>query len=322
MDLISFSIFSPSRSQTVHSPSPPLSMMSTASSTAPLRPDPSLTTSASTTAVAATPKQRPDRLLGFLPAKPALSPIASSPEETPTDSSPFPRPRHLQLPSILNPLGRLMSASPLGSKAPSRSATPTPMGNDSGKPIYEAESPDELALVDAAYAYNCRLLKRTPQQVVVSLPGDGIVDYEVLHILPFDSVRKRMSVILRHPVSGERTLFTKGADSAIFSRLDPTSLRLRSTSGNDGDNTTVANGDDDTMVEKTQQQLNSYAKLGLRVLVMGKKVLKESEYNEWLIEHKEAEVSRFKRGCPLKNGTKKELNELINPGRRSVEREA
>ena len=28
------------------------------------------------------------------------------------------------------------------------------------RPIYEAESPDELALVDAAYAYNFKLLKR------------------------------------------------------------------------------------------------------------------------------------------------------------------
>lgn len=33
------------------------------------------------------------------------------------------------------------------------------------KPIFEAESPDELALVDASYTYRFRLLKRTPTQV-------------------------------------------------------------------------------------------------------------------------------------------------------------
>ena len=40
------------------------------------------------------------------------------------------------------------------------------------KPLYEAESPDELALVDAAYAYNVKLIKRTPYQAVVSTPSE------------------------------------------------------------------------------------------------------------------------------------------------------
>lgn len=39
------------------------------------------------------------------------------------------------------------------------------------KPIFEAESPDELALVETAYCYNCRLTKRTPTSAAVSLPG-------------------------------------------------------------------------------------------------------------------------------------------------------
>jgi hypothetical protein len=43
------------------------------------------------------------------------------------------------------------------------------------KPLYEAESPDELALIDAAYAYKCKLLKRSPDRLTVSLPGDGQV---------------------------------------------------------------------------------------------------------------------------------------------------
>ena len=47
------------------------------------------------------------------------------------------------------------------------------------RPIFEAESPDELALVDAAFAYNCKLIKRTPGQLMVSLPGDGEVEFKV-----------------------------------------------------------------------------------------------------------------------------------------------
>ena len=33
------------------------------------------------------------------------------------------------------------------------------------RPFYEAESPDELALVDAAFAYNFKLLKRLVQRL-------------------------------------------------------------------------------------------------------------------------------------------------------------
>ena len=46
------------------------------------------------------------------------------------------------------------------------------------------------------------------------------------------------------------------------------------------------------LIEKTQTQLNSYAKLGLRVLVMAKKVLKPEEYEVWKESHLEAEVSK------------------------------
>ena len=59
----------------------------------------------------------------------------------------------------------------------SRSPTPTPCEL---RPIYEAESPDELALVDTAFAYNCKLLKRSPGHAVVSLPGEGLVEFEVI----------------------------------------------------------------------------------------------------------------------------------------------
>ena len=60
--------------------------------------------------------------------------------------------------------------------------------------------------------------------------------------------------------------YNKGADSAMFPRLEVAS----------GDEVEVAT------VEKTQQQLNNYAKLGLRVLVMGKRVLAEEEYKLWV----------------------------------------
>ena len=184
-------------------------------------------------------------------------------------------------------MGRDGSSSKLNHS--SRSPTPTP---SEIRPIYEAESPgtnfsylftfsavylhfsDELALVDAAFAYNCKLIKRSPQSVVVSLPGEGLIEFEVLHVLPFDSDRKRMSIILRHQLTRERILFCKGADSAIFPRLEPAE----------------AGSEEEALLDKTQQHLNMYAKEGLRVLVMAKRILSDNEYEEWLILHETAEV--------------------------------
>lgn len=88
-----------------------------------------------------------------------------------------------------------------------RSGTPSP---HDVKPIYEAESPDELALVDAAYNYGCRLSKRTPTEATVETPSEGKMNYEILNVLPFDSTRKRMSVIFKHPQTKQIILYCKG----------------------------------------------------------------------------------------------------------------
>ncbi|XP_042867985.1 phospholipid-transporting ATPase VA-like isoform X1 [Penaeus japonicus] len=251
----------------------------------------------------------PNRLLrGLLSFSRPLSPIASSPRSTPPltpEASPrysVPPARHTP-PSVsitLNPISHSNnlesvqespgSIHPSANSSPTRpsllniqaaqmynssimretrSLTPSPMDI---KPIYEAESPDELALVDAAYKYGCRLLRRSLHNILVSLPGYGLREYEVLHVLPFDSNRKRMSIIVRDPETQEKVLYCKGADSAILDNLsravdDKTKLRIF----------------------RTQQHLNIYSKKGLRVLCMAKRVLTEPEYEDWAMKHKEAE---------------------------------
>lgn len=82
--------------------------------------------------------------------------------------------------------------------------------------LYEAESPDEAALVHAARVYRCTLRGRSAESLLVDLPGIGSLSVQLLHILPFDSNRKRMSVVVRHPLTGEVVVYTKGADSVIM----------------------------------------------------------------------------------------------------------
>ncbi|XP_063129411.1 phospholipid-transporting ATPase VD isoform X1 [Rattus norvegicus] len=145
---------------------------------------------------------------------------------------------------------------------------------------YEAESPDEAALVYAARAYHCTLRSRTPEQVVVDFAALGPLTFQLLHILPFDSVRKRMSVVVRHPLSKQVVVYTKGADSVI--------MELLSVASSDGTNL-----EDQQMVirERTQRHLDEYAKRGLRTLCVAKKVMSDTEYAEWLRNHFLAETS-------------------------------
>lgn len=101
----------------------------------------------------------------------------------------------------------------------SPSLRPAAAAGESENLYYEAESPDEAALVYAARAYGFVLLARTPNNVTVKLPSGQVLDFEVLDTLTFDSNRKRMSVLVRHPVTKECVLYTKGADYAIMELL-------------------------------------------------------------------------------------------------------
>ncbi|XP_020014020.2 phospholipid-transporting ATPase VD isoform X2 [Castor canadensis] len=145
---------------------------------------------------------------------------------------------------------------------------------------YEAESPDEAALVYAAKAYQCTLRSRTPEQVLVDFAALGTLTFQLLHILPFDSIRKRMSVVVRHPLSNQVVVYTKGADSVI--------MELLSVASPDGTNL-----EKQQMIirEKTQKLLDDYAKRGLRTLCIAKKVMSDNEYAEWLRNHFLAETS-------------------------------
>uniref|UniRef100_A0A8C9TEB2 Phospholipid-transporting ATPase n=1 Tax=Scleropages formosus TaxID=113540 RepID=A0A8C9TEB2_SCLFO len=150
---------------------------------------------------------------------------------------------------------------------------------EEGELRYEAESPDEAALVYAARAYKCALAGRLPDQVTVELPHLGKLAFELLHTLGFDSTRKRMSVVVRHPLTDQITVYTKGADSVIMDLIGPPAA-------------------DDTkgkrqrkILYKTQNYLNQYAADGLRTLCIAKKVLSKEDYEIWLKSHLAAETA-------------------------------
>ncbi|XP_030057241.1 phospholipid-transporting ATPase VA [Microcaecilia unicolor] len=152
-------------------------------------------------------------------------------------------------------------------------------GSEDGELRYEAESPDEAALVYAARAYNCALVDRLPDQVTVELPYLGRLTFELLHTLGFDSIRKRMSVVVRHPLTDQIVVYTKGADSVVMDLLEPCS--------SDDHKDKRKN----KILSKTQNYLNLYAIDGLRTLCIAKRVLNKEEYACWLKKHLQAASS-------------------------------
>ncbi|KAG6922798.1 ATPase phospholipid transporting 8B2, partial [Chelydra serpentina] len=96
--------------------------------------------------------------------------------------------------------------------------TVMPEEKKEGNLVYQAQSPDEGALVTAARNFGFVFRARTPETITVVEMGETKV-YELLAILDFNNVRKRMSVIVRSP-EGDLTLYCKGADTIVYELLD------------------------------------------------------------------------------------------------------
>uniref|UniRef100_A0A673B9K0 Phospholipid-transporting ATPase n=1 Tax=Sphaeramia orbicularis TaxID=375764 RepID=A0A673B9K0_9TELE len=140
--------------------------------------------------------------------------------------------------------------------------TVMPEEKKEGELYYQAQSPDEGALVTAARNFGFVFRSRTPETITLVEMGRKVT-YELLAVLDFNNVRKRMSVIVRSP-EGKLTLYCKGADTIIYERLHPSCSKL---------------------MEVTTKHLNEYAGEGLRTLVLACKDLDEHYMEDWMRRH-------------------------------------
>lgn len=107
-----------------------------------------------------------------------------------------------------------------------------PEVKENGDIEFQAASPDELALVQAAQDLGWLVIDRPSKSITLKYPGGGesneIVTevYEVLDVIEFSSKRKRMSIIVRFP-HGKICIFCKGADSVIMPRLKLAPLAMQ-----------------------------------------------------------------------------------------------
>ena len=114
--------------------------------------------------------------------------------------------------------------------------------------IYNANSPDELALTNAAryFGYVFEDRDENGNIVIHNTITDTKIVYELLNIIEFTSARKRMTIIVKDP-NNKILCITKGADSHIVGRLEP---------------------GQDALIDKTNEFISKYAEEGLRTLIL------------------------------------------------------
>ncbi|CAJ1392125.1 unnamed protein product [Effrenium voratum] len=143
-----------------------------------------------------------------------------------------------------------------------------------GKLKYEAESPDEFALVEAMAGLGWSFTGRTNQGLTVQVATDpGSRTYELLGLNAFTSARKRQSVVVRRP-SGEVVLLVKGADDVMQKLAD-------------------------RKQPFPEEHLQVFAKQGLRTLVMGRRRIYEEELRRWQADFAKAQNSMEDREAAL-----------------------
>eukprot|EP00536_Pseudo-nitzschia_multiseries_P010237 jgi/Psemu1/242785/estExt_Genewise1.C_3060002 len=149
---------------------------------------------------------------------------------------------------------------------------------------YQAESPDESALVsEASKTFGFQVVGRNSSGITLQCEHptiSRIETWEILAINKFDSERKRMSILLRAPpeLGSVIILFCKGADSAMLDSNVCTEAMLG-----------------------LQSHLGEFASEGLRTLVLGVRFLKDMECNQWLDKYKLAAASLKDRDKMLKD---------------------
>lgn len=108
--------------------------------------------------------------------------------------------------------------------------TALPEVTTDGNIAFQASSPDELAILEAAQDLGFLLIQRSSQSIALmetdTAGREARQTYEVLDVIEFSSKRKRMSIIVRCP-DGTIWLICKGADSVVVPRLQQAALASR-----------------------------------------------------------------------------------------------
>ncbi len=170
---------------------------------------------------------------------------------------------------------------------------------------YKAQSPDEAALVQAAADVGFEFRGRDRDVMLLRTPfAREPLRFRLLNILEFTSARKRMSVIVRQlgendqPGNNPILLLCKGADNVIFERLAPGGEELKAV---------------------TEDQLDSFAREGLRTLTLAHRIIPEDEYDSWVERYRSALVSVDDRDSEIERVSDEAERQMLLLGATAIE---
>ncbi len=139
----------------------------------------------------------------------------------------------------------------------------TPIIED-GVKVYQASSPDEIALVKLAEELKIKLISRDQSHIVIETPNNRRESYAILACFPFSSDTKRMGIILKHEETNRIMFYLKGADTVMKWKVPEVQRGF------------------------LQDECENLAREGLRTLVITQKFLKETDYKLWRKTYDEA----------------------------------
>jgi len=143
---------------------------------------------------------------------------------------------------------------------------------------FQSMSPDEMALCETCHRHGLTMTERRGNTVTVnyvspdnrsngytsptSSPDRQEYVFTVMASLDFTSTRARMSVVIKMPDGGYR-LFTKGADSAVYKRLEADS------------------SDESSIQKQTAKHVETFAGSGSRTLCYAYRTLSPTDFAGW-----------------------------------------
>jgi magnesium-transporting ATPase (P-type) len=169
-------------------------------------------------------------------------------------------------------------------------------------PKYEGDNADDLVLCQIASDFGVRMMSRSARKILVRYidPSDTTkedVEYEILCLIPFDSNRRRMSIIVR--TNDQIYLFIKGAESSIWPYLDALN--------------------DPEMKATTEKHSLGFAEQGYRSLLVAYRSIALSEFESWFDRYQQAANSLSNRDEAIFNVASEIESHLILAGLTAVE---
>ncbi|KAK7867266.1 hypothetical protein R5R35_000250 [Gryllus longicercus] len=131
--------------------------------------------------------------------------------------------------------------------------------------LYQASSPDEVALVKWTEQVGLALVRRDLVSMQLRTPSGQLLTYSILQIFPFTSETKRMGIIVKENHSGEITFYLKGADVVMSGIVQYN--------------------------DWLEEECGNMAREGLRTLVVAKKALSEEQYLDFEARYNAARMS-------------------------------